>query len=147
MNPSDLEFIQELRQDFLLEAEEHLHTITSGLLELENSPTPSDKVVESVYRAAHSLKGAAHAVEMPKVASLCQSMEGVFSRLKDKTLSIEEKDFDLLQRSMNCLSTLISDPDHDDSEARSLAKSMDDLKNGSPKEVSFSLSMQPSTAA
>ncbi len=147
MNPSDLEFIQELRQDFLLEAEEHLHTITSGLLELENAPTPLDKVVESVYRAAHSLKGAAHAVEMPKVASLCQSMEGVFSKLKDKTLSIEEKDFDLLQRSMNCLSTLISDPDHDDSEARSLAKSMDDLKNGSPKEVSFSLSMQPSTAA
>ncbi len=147
MNPSDLEFIQELRQDFLLEAEEHLHTITSGLLELENSPTPSEKVVESVYRAAHSLKGAAHAVEMPKVASLCQSMEGVFSKLKDKTLSLEGKDFDLLQRSMNCLSPLISDPDHDDSEARSLAKAMDDLKNGSPKEVNFSLSRQPSNAA
>lgn len=146
MNPSDLEFIQELRQDFLLEAEEHLQTMTSGLLELENTSTPSEKVVESVYRAAHSLKGAAHAVEMPKVASLCQSMEGVFSKLKDKTLSLEGRDYDLLQRSMNCLSTLISDPEQDDSEGRSLAKAMDDIKNGSPKEVSFSLSGRRSTA-
>lgn len=86
MNPSDLEFLQELRQDFLLEAREHIQTITSGLLDLERSEVPGEKVVESVYRAAHSLKGAAHAVEMPKVASLCQSMEGVFSRVKEGSL-------------------------------------------------------------
>nr|WP_321502380.1 response regulator [uncultured Dethiosulfovibrio sp.] len=140
MSPSDLEFLQELRQDFLLEAEEHLQTMTSGLLELENAPKPSEKVVESVYRAAHSLKGAAHAVEMPKVASLCQSMEGIFSKLKEKTLSLQGADYDLLQRSMSCLSALIADPDQDDSEGRSLAKAMDELKSGPPKDVSFSLS-------
>lgn len=135
MNPSDLEFLQELRQDFLLEAREHIQTITSGLLDLERSEVPGEKVVESVYRAAHSLKGAAHAVEMPKVASLCQSMEGVFSRVKEGSLFLEGKDYDLLQRSMDCLSVLIEDPDGDDREARALAKSMDDLKSGAPKPI------------
>jgi len=135
LNPSDLEFLQELRQDFLLEAREHLQTITSGLLDLERSEVPGEKVVESVYRAAHSLKGAAHAVEMSKVASLCQSMEGVFSRVKEGSLFLEKKDYDLLQKSVDCLSVLIEDPDGDDREARALAKSMDDLKGGSPKEI------------
>lgn len=140
MNPSDLEFLQELRQDFLLEAQEHLQTMTSGLLEMESTHGPSEKVVESVYRAAHSLKGAAHAVDMPKVAALCQSMEGVFSKVKDKALGLDEGIYDLLQRSIDCLTLLVKDPDHDDSDSRSLAKAMDELKSGPPKDITFSLS-------
>ncbi|QVL36916.1 hybrid sensor histidine kinase/response regulator [Aminirod propionatiphilus] len=107
MKLSDQAFLEELRRDFLLEAEEHLETLVSGLLEAEKAPEPSEAVVEAVYRAAHSLKGAAQAVRMPEVASLCQSMESVFSRLKDRTLSLERPDYDLLQRALDLLSRLV----------------------------------------
>lgn len=127
MNPSDLDFLNELRQDFLLEAEEHLQTLTSGILELEKPQDPPAGLVESVFRSAHSLKGAAHAVQMPKVAFLCQSMESVFARLKNRTLSLEPKDYDMFQRALDCLAGLIRDPDRDDEESRSFAKVMEDL--------------------
>ena len=107
MKLSDQAFLEELRRDFLLEAEEHLETLVSGLLEAEKTPEPPEPVVEAVYRAAHSLKGAAQAVRMPEVASLCQSMESVFSRLKDRTLSLERTDYDLLQRALDLLSRLV----------------------------------------
>lgn len=139
MTPADIAFLQELRQDFLLEAREHLHTITSGLLELEKTEEPSEKLVETIYRAAHSLKGAAHAVDMPKVAYLCQSIEGVFSSLKDNTLILRKNDYDLLQRSMDSLSTLVEDADSDDRESRSLAKTLDALKSGPSKDIDLSL--------
>ncbi len=35
MNLTEKEFLEELRQDFILEAEEYLQTIAAGLLDLE----------------------------------------------------------------------------------------------------------------
>ena len=62
------EFLEELRGDFAVEAAEHLQTIVTGLLDLEKDL--SSPAREQVYRAAHSMKGAAHAVPLPHVASL-----------------------------------------------------------------------------
>ena len=107
MNPSDQAFLEELRQDFLLEAEEHLQTLASGLLEVEKAPEPPRAVVEAIYRAAHSLKGAAQAVQMPRVVSLCQPMESVLSGLKEGALVLRRQDYDLLQRALNVLSRLV----------------------------------------
>ncbi|WP_026368010.1 hybrid sensor histidine kinase/response regulator [Aminiphilus circumscriptus] len=103
---SEQAFLEELRRDFVLEAEEHLQTIVSGLIELEENP--GSTVIEAVYRAAHSLKGAAHAVQLPAVAALCQPMESVFSGLKSGFFSLERKDFDLLQRSIDAVAALVA---------------------------------------
>ncbi|WP_300526170.1 hybrid sensor histidine kinase/response regulator [Aminiphilus sp.] len=103
---SEQAFLEELRRDFVLEAEEHLQTIVSGLIELEENP--GSTVVEAVYRAAHSLKGAAHAVQLPAVAALCQPMESVFSGLKSGFFSLERGDFDLLQRSIDAVAALVA---------------------------------------
>ena len=104
---SEEAFLEELRRDFSLEAEEHLQTIVSGLLELEKDP--AHPVVEKVYRAAHSLKGAAHAVQMPLVATLCQAMEGVLSALKKGLLFLRAEDFDVLQRSVDAVGRMVAE--------------------------------------
>ena len=103
---SEEEFLEELRRDFALEAEEHLQTIVSGLVDLEKDP--AHPVVEKVYRAAHSLKGAAHAVQMPSVATLCQAMESVFSALKKGLLFPLAEDFDVLQRSADAVERMVA---------------------------------------
>jgi two-component system chemotaxis sensor kinase CheA len=81
MTPGEEEFLRSLRATFSVEAAEHLQAIAQGLVELEKSADPEQrqKVIERVFRAAHSLKGAARAVNLGEVESLCQSLEDVFS--------------------------------------------------------------------
>lgn len=84
MSTQDDAFLAQLRATFRIEADEHLQTIRGGLLELEKTPAgePSGPVVENVFRAAHSLKGAARAVDLTRIESLCQLLEEVFSSWK-----------------------------------------------------------------
>lgn len=78
------EFLRTLRATFKVEAAEHLQAIGAGLLELERASAPAEQlqVIETVFRAAHSLKGAARAVDFAEIESLCQSLESVFAAWK-----------------------------------------------------------------
>src|ERR1700690_280667 len=78
------EFLRSLRATFKIEAAEHLQAIGSGLLELEKTAEPASQqqIVETVFRAAHSLKGAARAVNLTEIELLCQSLEELFAAWK-----------------------------------------------------------------
>ena len=54
------EFRKKLLATFRVEAAEHVRALTSGLLELERpSPESHPAALETIFREAHSLKGAA----------------------------------------------------------------------------------------
>ena len=84
MTGAEEEFLRSLRATFKVEAAEHLQTIGSGLLELEKTAEPAtqQQIVETVFRAAHSLKGAARAVNLTEIELLCQSLEELFAAWK-----------------------------------------------------------------
>ncbi len=136
----DHDFLEELRQDFVLEAEEYLQVMVGGLLDLEQHPSsPPPEVLESVFRGAHSLKGASQAVEIPAIAVLCQSMESIFSQMKKGLLQLDRKDFDLLQKGADLLGELIAaKPEgHDRPRAEALADEIEKLlKAAEPPEIS-----------
>jgi len=74
MTGTEEEFLRTLRATFKVEAAEHLEAIGTGLLELEKAPAPAEQLqlIETVFRAAHSLKGAARAVGLTEVESFCR---------------------------------------------------------------------------
>jgi two-component system chemotaxis sensor kinase CheA len=78
------EFLRTLRATFKVEAAEHLQAISTGLLELEKTAAPAAQqgLTETVFRAAHSLKGAARAIDFVEIESLCQSLEELFASWK-----------------------------------------------------------------
>src|SRR6266536_306137 len=80
--PADLR--SRLMATFRLEAQEHLNTITSTLLALERGPAEAERMeaIESVFRAVHTLKGAARSVMIGDIEARCRAMESVLSRLK-----------------------------------------------------------------
>lgn len=82
MNRDD--FMRELRATFRVEADDHLHAIAAGLVELEKLSEPAARapVVEAVFRAAHSLKGAARAVDFGEIEGICQALETQFAAWK-----------------------------------------------------------------
>jgi two-component system, chemotaxis family, sensor kinase CheA len=84
MSPSDQDFIRELRATFRVEASEHLQAIASGLMALEKTADADAHrpIIESIFRAAHSLKGAARAVDFTEIESLCQALESLFATWK-----------------------------------------------------------------
>ena len=117
MSLTDREFLEELRQDFVEEAGEYLHTMVSSLLDLERNRGDAEEPVEELFRAAHSLKGAAQAVELPAISSACQVMESVFSRIKKGSLKLGADGYDLLQRATDTLAGMVDSGEGEDADA------------------------------
>lgn len=65
---------ERLRELFKLESEEYLQRLDDGLLRLEQSPADRT-LVEEVFRAAHSLKGAAHMLDLGALETLAHQLE------------------------------------------------------------------------
>lgn len=84
MATEDDKFLQRLLATFRLEAEEHLGTMTSLLQQLGRAGEAGSAAagVESLFREAHSLKGAARAVNLVDVERVCQAMERALAALK-----------------------------------------------------------------
>jgi two-component system chemotaxis sensor kinase CheA len=108
MSTGDDDVLARLRATFRMEAHEHLQAMTSGLLDLERAGAqPPVDLLESVFRAAHSLKGAARAVNAGVVESLCQAIESVFSAIRRRTLQATAAVYDVLHRSLDGLAALL----------------------------------------
>ncbi|MBA4142976.1 MAG: hybrid sensor histidine kinase/response regulator [Nitrosospira sp.] len=110
MTSKNDELLKKLLATFRVEADGHVHAMASGLLALEKKPVDekSIAIVETIFRAAHSLKGAARAVNLTPIEALCQSLENVFSALKDKRLAISSPLVDLLLQTTDALGGFLS---------------------------------------
>jgi two-component system chemotaxis sensor kinase CheA len=110
MDNREEEFLKRLKNTFRIESDEHVQTISSGLLNLDKNPSPQDKaqILETIYREAHSLKGAARAVGMRDVEKVCQAMETVFSMLKKDEIQAESWILDVLMDSIEGASKLVT---------------------------------------
>ena len=113
MEARDNEFLKRLEATFRVEADEHLRAIDAGLIELEQEPVPERAavLVETVFREAHSLKGAARSVSRKDIESVCQPMESVFSALKRRSVVLTPTLCDLLHRATDAVTRLVSSTD------------------------------------
>lgn len=113
MDAKDSEFLKRLRATFRVEAEEHIRAISSGLVELEKTPTTERRaeVIETVFREAHSLKGAARSVNLRDIESVCQPLEGAFAALKHRQIVLSPALCDLFHQAVDNIAQLISSAD------------------------------------
>lgn len=70
-----------LRDLFKSESEEHLQTLDSGLLALEKPPV-APALLEELFRAAHSLKGAARMLGLGDLESLSHGFEDILGGVR-----------------------------------------------------------------
>jgi two-component system chemotaxis sensor kinase CheA len=115
---------------FRSEAAEHVQALSAGLLELEGDPSAARRTqcVEEMFREAHSLKGAARAVELPGIESVCQAMESLFAGAKRGELDVAGPVIDALHEAVDLLARAIpregetSRPRDHEGERRALAR-------------------------
>jgi len=106
------DFTERLLSTFRVEADEHIRNITVGLIELEKGLESQVKagIIETVFREAHSLKGAARAVSLGDIEVICQHLESVFSGLKRGEIVLDPPLFDILHRAVDVLTELMRSP-------------------------------------
>jgi two-component system chemotaxis sensor kinase CheA len=105
MDQEEGEFLRRLLETFRVEADEHIDVLADGLVELERSPEAPTQLtlVETLFREAHSLKGAARAVELTTIESICQAVESVFAAWKRQEIVASAALFDTLNEALDAL--------------------------------------------
>jgi two-component system, chemotaxis family, sensor kinase CheA len=97
----DGEFRKRLLATFQEEADEHLTEITQDLLAVEKAgPEDAAEPIERAYRKTHSLKGAARAVKVREIETVCQNLETVFSAMKKGEFFPDAEAFDLFHEAL-----------------------------------------------
>ncbi len=90
---------------FIDESQEHLLTLNQSLLELEHDPE-NTAILDKIFRAAHTLKGASATMGFNKMANLTHAMEDVLSKLRSKELVLSPEITNALFEAVDLLEIL-----------------------------------------
>jgi len=107
--PEDLSSLS-MRELFRIEAQEQSDIITHGLLALERAPDNVSRL-ETLMRAAHSLKGAGRIVNLPEIVTLAHAMEDCFVAAQNGRIVLAKTDIDILLQGVDLVHTVTEIPE------------------------------------
>lgn len=99
--------MRQFRATFFEEAAEHLTALERGLLRLEGAPQDPE-LLNSIFRAAHSIKGASATFGLEEVARFTHGMEGLLDQLREGGMQPTPHVVESLLRGADVLAELIA---------------------------------------
>lgn len=103
--PEELELDHGMMEIFLTEVQVQTAVLNSGLIYLEEH-SESEEVLNTLMRAAHSIKGAARILSLKGIVQLAHVMEDYFVAAKQKKISLEAHSVDILLEAVDFLEDL-----------------------------------------
>lgn len=97
-----------LLDTFVTEVRDQVRSMNRDLLELEKEPDHPE-LLRSLFRAAHTVKGAARVVGVRPVESLCHAMEAFFAAVRDGATEVRTEHFPILFATADTLSGCADD--------------------------------------
>jgi chemotaxis signal transduction protein/HPt (histidine-containing phosphotransfer) domain-containing protein len=97
---------QEIKNDFIDEAMEHLQTLEDGLLIIEQD-SGDYELLNTVFRAVHSIKGAADYLELDKIVATAHVMENILDDLRNGTAKANKQVVNYLLKGVDLLQGLV----------------------------------------
>jgi two-component system chemotaxis sensor kinase CheA len=101
-----LDEVKEIIDDFLIEADELIASLDSNLVALESAPEDLD-LLNTIFRAAHTIKGTSSFLGFEQVTNLTHKMEDILNRLRKGELTVTPEIMDLLLESLDILKVLL----------------------------------------
>lgn len=133
---------------FIDETKEHLQSLNTQILELEQDPENMDTINE-IFRAAHSLKGMAGTMGYKRMQALTHDMENVFSEVRNGTIKVNAAIIDVLFQCLDALDEYLASiqdsADEGTNNNENLIKALNeflDQKNGAAKAEQASVQKQ-----
>lgn len=84
----DFTGMEDLLQDFLLEASDLLSDVDSKLMDLEKFPEDKD-LLNVIFRGFHTIKGGAGFLNATQLVTLCHLTENLFDKLRNTELKLD----------------------------------------------------------
>jgi two-component system chemotaxis sensor kinase CheA len=94
-NMNDFVGMEELLQDFLMEAGDMLSDVDSKLMELEKNPGDA-ALLNEVFRGFHTIKGGAGFLNAAELVTLCHLTENLFDKLRNNELKLTAELMDVI---------------------------------------------------
>ncbi len=119
----------ELLAEFVEEARDHLSNVEMQLLEIEvHGANINDDLVNTVFRAIHSVKGAAGFLGLTQINNVAHRLENILGRVRDHQLIPDPYNVDVMLKAADRLSKLIEDIDHsNETDNAALCEKLDEL--------------------
>ncbi|MDO9226851.1 MAG: chemotaxis protein CheA [Pseudomonadota bacterium] len=92
---SDFAGMEELLQDFLMEAGELLSQVDNKLVELEKRPGDKE-LLNDIFRGFHTIKGGAGFLNAENLVALCHRTENLFDKLRNLELKLSPELMDII---------------------------------------------------
>ena len=92
---NDFVGMEELLQDFLMEAGDMLSDVDSKLMALEKSPGDA-ALLNEVFRGFHTIKGGAGFLNASELVTLCHLTENLFDKLRNNELKLTAELMDVI---------------------------------------------------
>lgn len=123
---------------FLDETKEHLQSLNTQILNLEQEPEDMDTINE-IFRAAHSLKGMAGTMGYKRMQALTHEMESAFTEVRSGTLKVKSNLIDVLFQSLDALEEYLENiqknADEGTNDNEHLVKQLQDILANKPDEA------------
>lgn len=97
---------KQLLETFKAELDDHLKTLTEGFLSLEKGDfqeSGAENILSELYRSAHSLKGAARAVNIGDIERLAHKLEDILGAFKERKIELNPDIFDVLFKTIDSI--------------------------------------------
>ncbi|MDD4505404.1 MAG: chemotaxis protein CheW [Sulfurospirillaceae bacterium] len=101
-----MEDIQEILEDFLVEAFELIEQIDQNLVELENNPNDLE-LLNSIFRVAHTIKGSSSFLNFDVLTHLTHHMEDVLNKARRNELKLTPEVMDVVLESIDIMKALL----------------------------------------
>ncbi|WP_305869024.1 chemotaxis histidine kinase/response regulator CheAY2 [Helicobacter pylori] len=98
--------LQEIMEDFLIEAFEMNEQLDQDLVELEHNPEDLD-LLNRIFRVAHTIKGSSSFLNLNILTHLTHNMEDVLNRARKGEIKITPDVMDVVLRSIDLMKTLL----------------------------------------
>ncbi|MCD6365755.1 MAG: Hpt domain-containing protein, partial [Planctomycetes bacterium] len=121
----------DLVSQFVVEATDNLDILGSALLEFEKDPANAG-VINSVFRAVHSIKGTADYVGLAQIKTLGHRLENVLDLARNSRLDVTQNVSDLIFEASDVLKVMVGtlQPDAEtDTDLRELVARLDEIVN------------------
>lgn len=105
--------VEALREVFRDEAAELLNQMEMPLIELESNPSDPE-LINTVFRALHTIKGSGSMCGYSKLAGFTHNLENLFDCMRKGRLTADEKIIRLSLNAKDCMKSLLDDIDTDE---------------------------------
>ena len=98
--------MQEIMEDFLVEAFEMIEQIDQDLVELESNPDDLD-LLNKIFRVAHTIKGSGSFLNLDVLTKLTHHMEDILNKARKGELQITPDTMDVILESVDMMKALL----------------------------------------